>query len=419
MITLFLLSLAAPAQGHLEHIDRLGASQDEQRFGASFTELGDINQDGISDFAVGSPGYISPTWGWGGGKVEVFSGLDRSLLYTVQPDPGIDSLLGLTLNTLGDINQDGANEMLVGAGGYAAAYIVDGQSGQRISEVITNSNGQVGMTSTTLGDLNQDGLPEFALGLPTEEHQGDFSAGKVMVFDGATGLVLRELYGVDQNLFLGQMLCAPGDLNGDGTPDLLINGSQGAAVPSDGFTAYDGITLQPLFTRSRQDLRLDVTSMEAFADYNQDGTPDFLLSGYKNNFDGSWIQGQTRIVSGTNGRLLKEINGNQFEEFGRKVTSLGDVDGDGLVDFATMELILNRAWQSRPRIRVFSGANAQEIDRFESSRSSYFVVDIHGISDLDQDGRDDIVIAVPENQIGWISLPYNPGGEVHLLGVKQ
>lgn len=418
MITLLLLSLAAPAQSSLEHIGQLHGAQDDQRFGASFTDLGDVNQDGVPDFAIGSPGYQSPQWSWGGGKVEVFSGADRSLIYTVKPDPGVDSLLGLTLGTLGDINQDGIPELLVGAGGHAAAYLVDGQSGQRISEVITNSNGQVGMTSVVIGDLNQDGLPEFALGLPTEAPQGLFSAGKVMLFDGSTGLLLHEILGAEANRSMGQYLCAPGDLDGDGLPDLLVNGSNAASISSDGFTAYSGADFQLVFTKSRHDLRMKVSGMESFHDFNQDGTLDFLVNGYQSNLDGTWMQGLTRIVSGIDGRILHQVEGSHFEDFGRKTTTLGDINGDGILDFATMSLLLDHNWQTTPRIRIFSGADAQEISRMVSPRASFFVVDIHPIADLDQDGRADVVIAVSENQIGGGGPFFHQGGEVHLFGLK-
>jgi len=419
MIPLLLLILASPAQGSLERIDLLTGPQVEQRFGATFTQLGDIDQDGISDFAVGSPGYVSPLWAWGGGKVEAFSGADRSLLYTVKPNPGVDSLLGLTLNTLGDWNQDGIQEILVGAGGLAAAYVVDGANGQRIMQVVTNSNGQVGMTSMVIGDMNQDGLPEFALGLPSETVDGIWGAGRVLLFDGSTGIQIKEIRGSVQFQSLGKTMCAPGDLNGDGMPDLMMNGSAGSTVYSDGFTVYSGMDLLPMYSQSRHSLLMSISAMEAFHDFNQDGTLDFLISGYQRNFDDSWVQGVTRILSGVDGSLLHQINGFQFADFGSNLATLDDVNGDGVTDFGTVEFHLNPLWQIKPHIRIFNGSDASEMASFSSEDFGFFTVNLSGLSDIDQDGRAEIALRISGETVGGGTPGFHPGGELYLIGLKQ
>lgn len=414
-----LLPLAFPAQGGLERLDFLPSSQDEQRFGATYTELGDVDGDGISDFALGSPGYIPPGWSWGGGLVEVFSGADRSRLYGVGPVASVDSLLGQNLITLGDINQDGANEFLVGAGGFTPAYVISGIDGTRLGEIVTNSNGQVGMQCATIGDLNGDGLPEFAVGLPNEVVQGMHFAGKVKVYDGATWQLRQEIHGTSANRWLGNRLCGPGDLDGNGTPDLLIGGDDQAFFIGEGLTALRGEDLQPIYSLDRRTLDMDLWDLDAIGDFNGDGQVDFLASGYENNSGETWIRGVSRVHSGSDGSVLFETIGAEFEEFGRSASALGDVNGDGIPDFAVLSFLLNQSWASAPKIQVFSGADGAELAAIQSPRFRFFLALIAGVSDLDGDGRSEIVFAISEDQVGGGTPGFLPGGEVHLAGFKD
>lgn len=82
-------------------------------------------------------------------------------------------------------------------------------------------------------------------------------------------------------------------------------------------------------------------------------------------------------------------------------------------------LQLNHNWQSAPRIRIFSGGDASEITRVESPIHSFFVAGVHGVGDLDADGRDEVVIAISDDQIGGGTQGFEPGGEVFLVGVKR
>jgi len=213
-------------------------------------------------------------------------------------------------------------------------------------------------------------------------------------------------------------MCAPGDLNGDGLPDLIMNGSEGSTIYTDGFTVCNGMNLQPMYSQSRHSLLMNISGMEAFRDFNQDGTLDFLISGYQRNFDGSWVQGVTRILSGVDGSILHQINGFQFDEFGSKLATLGDVNGDGITDFGTVELHLNRQWQIKPHIRIFNGADASEIASFGSEDFGFFTVDLSGLADIDQDGRSEIVFRVSGETVGGGTPGFHPGGEMYILGIK-
>jgi hypothetical protein len=274
------------------------------------------------------------------------------------------------------------------------------------------------MNIEAIGDINGDALPEFAIGLPTEAVNGANSAGRLLIMDGATGLLIHELGGNAAFRLLGETVCGPGDLNGDGIPDILVNGADASAFPSDGVTALSGADFQPIYIRSRTDMRQRVMDMAALGDFNGDGMSDFVVTGYQENTAGDWIQGVSRIVSGVNGTTLLKIVGVEYEEFGRTVAPLGDVDGDGIHDFATVSFHLNHAWQTRPVLDVFSGASGVKISRAQTATFNYFTVHAFAMSDIDQDGRDEIVVGIPEHQVGGAPAGYLPGGELHIFGHK-
>ena len=77
-------------------------------FGASLCGLGDQNGDGRPEFAVGAP-----TYNLGQGRVYVFDGATRSLLWYVQGNA--QSAFGQSIANAGDQDDDGRDDLAVGA----------------------------------------------------------------------------------------------------------------------------------------------------------------------------------------------------------------------------------------------------------------------------------------------------------------
>jgi hypothetical protein len=83
-------------------------NQYETTFGAAIAGIGDFDGDGRPDFAVGAPGYQS-----GNGAVFVFSGRNFSLLATIPGNTGAN--FGASIAPLGDVDGDGRPDFAVGA----------------------------------------------------------------------------------------------------------------------------------------------------------------------------------------------------------------------------------------------------------------------------------------------------------------
>jgi len=74
--------------------------------------LGDINADGLNDFAIGALGMNS-----GGGAIFVYFGQDGSppTTHTLRIDAATpNSMLGYWLDTGGDVDNDGDTELIAG-----------------------------------------------------------------------------------------------------------------------------------------------------------------------------------------------------------------------------------------------------------------------------------------------------------------
>ncbi|XP_051249599.1 integrin alpha-3 isoform X2 [Dicentrarchus labrax] len=141
-----------------------------------------------------------------------------------------------------DLNNDGWNDLLVGAPFYfhrrqewgGAVYVYMNAGGRfdtRPSVVLRGPAGSAfGMSVAAAGDLNQDGFQDFAVGAPFHE------TGSVMIWSGSSELVSTEPSQVIRGSRVspgfrtfGYSLSGGGDVDGNKYPDLLV-GSLDATV---------------------------------------------------------------------------------------------------------------------------------------------------------------------------------------------
>jgi Ca2+-binding RTX toxin-like protein len=293
----------------------------------------DVNHDGIQDLVIGAP-YLGGLGFQTGGVFVVFgktSGWTASMgLETLTAATGsvIGGAAGLTgtgwsVASAGDFNQDGIEDLLIGAPGAAgslgATYLVYGTDGGFPGAFnvasLTGANGSVfvgvathdasGSDAAGIGDINGDGIDDFIIGAPFTNYTSPGTA--YVVFGTAAGLpssvALSSLDGSNGFKLAGQgnyarfgySVAGIGDFNHDGVADFAIASSQ-ASDP----TAYGGA----------------VYVVFGGAGVGAGGT--FNLAG----------------LNGTNGF---KISGGYFNaRIGRDVNGLGDVNGDGIDDFAVV-----------------------------------------------------------------------------------
>ena len=219
------------------------------RLGYALAAAGDVNADGVPDVVAGAIG--DHTFGTANGAAFVYDGATGATLRTWIGAAG-GHRLGYSLGGVGDVNGDGASEVVVGTfrnngPGYARVY--DGASGAilyAMQDAVVADH--FGHSVCAAGDWNGDGVPDFVVSGTDADINGVNDAGFVRVYSGATGAQLRQFNGRRVGRHLAFGLAAAGDVNGDGLADLMMG------AISDGSSIRDACTSSAM-SRSRPTAR--------------------------------------------------------------------------------------------------------------------------------------------------------------------
>jgi len=216
----------------------------------SVSGAGDVNGDGFDDLIVGSPSNSNAL---------VFSGSDGSVLYNFNGDSDFQQRLGDSVSDAGDVNGDGFDDVIVGAGDSSSARVFSGADGSLLYQF-----DGFGFSVSGAGDVNNDGFADLITGA---QQIGDYGQifGSARVFSGADGSVLYEL---SENVEgFGNSVSGAGDVNGDGVADFVVGG-----IGVRGGTDVVGAS-------SLSRVRVDVSRLPIFlsslGDVDQDGEVTF------------------------------------------------------------------------------------------------------------------------------------------------
>ncbi len=161
-----------------------------ERFGDSVARAGDVNQDGYDDVVVGAPYYGDPEADEGRAYVYLgsFTGLSTSPA-TVITGTSRGEFLGLAVSTAGDANGDGYDDVVVTGLGFASVYPGSAIGLSTTPSTTWHGDGTMGDTVAAM-DANGDGCPDLVVGAPYE------NGGAVYLFLGCNTDGDGDGYGV-------------------------------------------------------------------------------------------------------------------------------------------------------------------------------------------------------------------------------
>ena len=342
---------------------------EEAGFGEVLVDAGDMNRDGQSDLVVASPYYDGAIGALG--RVQFIAGTTGFLNPPVTFLTGerLRDYVGSTLAGRGDVNGDGYHDVVVGARECDTATKTDcgkawlflgGPNGPTTAAWTRegDASGRGLGSSVAFADLDADGYSDLIVGSCTPEFGPPPVAGRVEVFYGGPGglatnpgLVLTPL---TPSLSFGEVVAALGDVTGDGICDLAVGS------PRDG--------------GGRVDL-----------------------------YEGTRGRSQSRIPR------AKWLGAQEGARFGMTIAGGGDVDGDGLADFAIGEPWWDGSAETPDQGRIHLVFGASPLPEAAPAWISPYGGTaerlgeaIAPLSDLSGDGFADIVFASPSRVEVWL-----------------
>ena len=204
---------------------------------------GDVNDDGVTDVLVGA--MLDDTTDGSSGAAYLLYGPVTGMLNLADADSKITGeaafdYAGGSLASAGDVDDDGYDDILVGAHGAdgsagnntGAAYLLYGpitgdlnlaSAGARLEGV--NPGDEAGFSVAGPGDVNYDGYDDMVIGAVSDDSGGNDGGASYLVFGPVSGAV--NLSSSDARLLgasgkTSWSVSAAGDVNADGYRDLFI-----------------------------------------------------------------------------------------------------------------------------------------------------------------------------------------------------
>jgi len=306
-------------------------------------------------------------------------------------------LFGNAVASIGDLDGDGVTDIAVGAradddGGNSLGAIwilflnTDGtvKSHQKISDTKGNFTGTLydgdrfGSSVTPLGDLDHDGIVDIAVGANGDDDGGDNRGAVWILFLNPDGTVKAHqkisdtegnftgtLHDID---YFGNALTTLGDHDGDGITDIAA----GSFYDSDGGIYRGAVWI--LFL-------------------NPDGT----------------VKSHQKI-SDTKGNFTGALD--DYDHFGTSVSSLEDLDGDGLGDLVVGALFDDDGGNDKGAVWILflnADGTVKEHQKISATKGNFtgilnkddhFGISADSLGDIDSDGVCDIIVGANEDDDG-------------------
>ncbi|BBD64698.1 hemolysin-type calcium-binding region [Nostoc commune NIES-4072] len=382
--------------------------------GYSVSNAGDINNDGVDDLIISAPLANRNDIIFAGESYVVFGGAN------------------------------------VGSSGVFNLSDLNGTNGF----TITGFGGDSGRSVSNAGDINNDGIDDLIIGAPFAFRNGISQVGESYVVFGGTNVAssgalnLSDLNGangftitgINEIDTIGNSVSNAGDINNDGIDDLIIGGFGKSYVVFGRTNVGSGGSLNPSSLDGTNGFVINIVGNNKFSlsvsnagDINNDGIDDLILGAYEADPNGKENAGQSYVIfggknigsggtfnlsnlNGTNGFAINGIAAGN--ESGFTVSNGGDINNDGIDDLiiGASRAPANGVNQAGQTYVLFGGTNIGTSGTFNLSdlnRTNGFVINgitensfssssVSNAGDVNADGIDDLIIGAPNSNQTYV-----------------
>jgi len=393
------------------------------------TPAGDLNNDGNFDFIQGDStasykAYIS----YGSSDLGSPPALDVGLSGNSSTEWNWEMQYN-PYSTFGDFNGDGIDDVLLA---HTEKVNNDYSLGRRILSGSTSGSfnsafhlySQQNFFSRIfgteeIGDINGDGIEDFAVG-------GE--GNKVNVFYGGNSISQTPDMIIAPDYLLSGL--TSGDFTGDGKNDLLVLGhydEQGGGILElyEGGASMDAVADYSVSASDFQTVDYpEFNGIQNIGDVNADGTDDFLTgSSMAHDSTGTGLSYLNEAyifyggssISGAPDATIPMGESNSFNIWaGETAAALGDMNGDGINDFAVSAAFALNADESGGKVFVFYGGASKTFTDpdlvFKPEKLSFGFGWGISAGDFTGDGQTDMAISA----LGYNSSETEPPTAIHV-----